>query len=84
MGTMKLIAHNGQETKIEFDHISVEDIEEMKKQIKAHENDPPIKFYDYVGLMKVLGEAGWPWVWASIGISFHSSALACRRLRILR
>lgn len=53
MGTMKLIAHDGQETKIRFDHITVEDIEEMKKQIKAHENDPPIKFYDYVGLMKI-------------------------------
>lgn len=53
MGTMKLIALNGQEKKIRFDHISVEDIEEMKRQIKAHENDPPIKFYDYVGLMQL-------------------------------
>lgn len=50
---MKLIATNGQETKIGFDHISVEDVEEMKRQMKAHENDPPIKFCDYVGLMKL-------------------------------
>ena len=64
MGTMKLIATNCIEKeipsdgfppvqKIKYRSISVEDLEEMKRQIKAHENDPPIKFYDYVGLMKV-------------------------------
>ena len=64
MGTMKLIATNCIEEeipsdgfppvqKIKYRSISVEDLEEMKRQIKAHENDPPIKFYDYVGLMQV-------------------------------
>lgn len=53
MGTMKLIAHDGKELKkIRLNHISAEDIEEMKREIKAHENDPPIKFYDYVGCIK--------------------------------
>lgn len=52
MGTMKLIALNGQEVKkIRSYHISVEDIEEMVRQIKAHENDPQIKFYDYPSMV---------------------------------
>ena len=53
MGTMKLIASNGQEVKqIKFPKITAEEIQEMVKQIKAHENDEKLKnlkFYDYVG-----------------------------------
>ena len=53
MGTMKLIARNGQELKlIGFREISDEEIDETLKQVKEHWNDKPIKFYDYVGLMK--------------------------------
>lgn len=50
MGTMKLIASNGQEVKqIKFPKISAEEIQEMVKEMKAHEHDVRPKFYDYVG-----------------------------------
>ena len=49
MGTMKLIASNGEVKKIEFPKISAEEMQEMVNQMKAHKDDPKIKFYDYVG-----------------------------------
>ena len=54
MGTMKLIARNGQELKlIGFREISDEEIDETLKQVKEHWNDKLPKVYDYVGLMKI-------------------------------
>ena len=49
MGTMKLIASNGEVKQIKFQSISAAEIEEMVKQMKAHKDDLKPKFYDYVG-----------------------------------
>ena len=49
MGTMKLIASNGEVKQIKFPKISAEEMQEMVKQMKAHKDDIKPKFYDYVG-----------------------------------
>lgn len=52
MGTMKLIAHDGKESKnIEFPELSIEELNETLKELKAHEKDKLPKVYDYIGIM---------------------------------
>lgn len=52
MGTMKLIAHDGKELKkIEFPELSIEEINETLKELKAHWNDKVPKVYDYIGII---------------------------------
>lgn len=57
MGTMKLIASNGEVKKIKFRELSAEDIEESLKQVKEHWNDQLPKFYDYPSMLLPIEKA---------------------------